>query len=202
MTQEQLLTINQNPNIMEALRLQWQPVLDKTKRIWSWTTENELAWLCEYATWCDHIIEIGSYVGKSAACMLLANPELRITSLDTWDDEGTLEECQFNLREFANRWTPIQGPSIGSLDLIRQGQIDLGRPSIDGAFIDGGHLYDDVRGDIAGVRELIHPVPNVGILIAGHDYRAKLPDDGVTKAVRSSFTEHGNPVESIWCALA
>lgn len=168
----------------------YRPILDKVKRVWSWTTEAELAYLCEYAQGCSHILEIGSYVGKSAKCMLLANPNLKITSFDTWDDEGTHEEYVFNLREFKDRIRYKVGASHDNLITTSSGMFD-------GAFVDGGHLYDDVKGDISGVRRVVRE----GTIIVGHDYRKGLPEDGVTKAVREAFPDATNPVDSIWEAL-
>lgn len=182
--------INDHSAIKEALRNQWQPVLDKVRRVFSWTTESELALLCEYATRCDTILELGTYVGKSAACMLMANPELRMVCVDLWDDEGTYEEAFFNLRHFKGRVTLVR---MTTHDFLRDEEL-FPREPYSGVFIDAGHLFFDVKGDI----ELATPLITPGALWLGHDYRQHLPEDGVTKAVRELVNDYKNPVDSIW----
>lgn len=182
-----------------ALHDKWMHVLAKTQRVWTWTTENELAWLAELASrHSGTFLEIGSFVGRSAKVQLLASPLLSVISLDTWDDEGTYEEYQFNLRkeEAAGRVRTIVGPSHNGISKLQLEGVHS--HAFDYAFIDGGHLYDDVYGDILGALKLLKP----GAIICGHDYRAHLPDDGVTKAVRTLLPNHKNVIDSIWaCQL-
>jgi predicted O-methyltransferase YrrM len=183
-----------NPDRAALLR-KWKPLIDTTYRIFTWTTESELAWLAELASRnSGTYLEIGSYVGKSALVQLKASPSLGVVSLDTWDDEGSFEEYQFNLRrqDDAGRVRAIPGASHhGIAKLLLESQTVF-----DYAFIDGGHLYDDVYGDIIGALKLIKK----GGVICGHDYRANLPEDGVTKAVRETLGAHGpkNVIDSIW----
>jgi predicted O-methyltransferase YrrM len=181
-----------------AMRHKWQDIVMGTHRIWTWTTENELSWLAELASrHSGDFVEIGSFVGRSAKVQLLASSTLSVTSLDTWDDAGTYEEYQFNLRkeDEHGRVRTIVGPSHDGLQKLRsEGHIG----EFQYAFIDGGHLYDDVRGDIVGIL----PMLKKGAIICGHDYRANLPEDGVTKAVRELLPNHKNVVDSIWaCQL-
>jgi predicted O-methyltransferase YrrM len=182
----------QNSQVKEHLYGRWREVLEKTKRIWSWDTSSELAFLCEYATQCDTILELGTYVGKSAACMLLANPELRMVCIDLWDDEGTFEEAQFNLRHFEGRVEFVRSDTHSALRSMASEIIP--RDPFCGVFVDAGHLLTDVKGDI----ELATPLIKPGALWLGHDYRRDLPEDGVTKAVRELITDYENPVDSIW----
>ena len=181
-----------------ALLERWGPVLDKASRVFSWKSGLELAWLCELASrYNGTFIEVGSYVGKSALCQLLASPGIKVVSLDKWDDEGSFDEYQFNLRHAYEqaRVRAISGPSHDGLDLLMK-EGHAGR--YDYAFIDGGHLYDDVRGDIAKALPLLKP----GAIICGHDYRPNLQEDGVTKSVRELLPNHKNVLESIWaCQL-
>lgn len=186
-----------NPDRTALLR-KWKPLIDKTYRIFTWTTESELAWLAELAsqTSATNILEVGSYVGKSALVQLLAAPLASIVSLDTWDDEGSFEEYQFNLRkqDEAGRVRVIPGPSDKGLEkLLMEGSFFF-----DYAFIDAGHLYVDVLSDIRGAQRVLR----AGAIICGHDYRANLPQDGVTKAVRELLPKHKNVIDSIWaCQL-
>jgi predicted O-methyltransferase YrrM len=178
-----------------ALLGKWQPIIDQTSHIFTWTSHLELAWLAEYATHCSHFLEIGSYNGRSAKVVLLANPKLMLTSIDTWDD-GNLPTFQHNLGpEMAEgRVNFIQGLSQ---DLVRRDILNCPPEGFDGCFIDGGHLDDLVIADIKNVLPLMKP----GSLMAGHDYRTEngQPNDvarGVHAALGTAFT---NPLNSLWC---
>jgi len=176
---------------MTALRFKWAPVIDDTKHIRTFTTDRELYWLAEYATWIGNMLEIGSWRGRSAKVMLMANPGLRITCLDTWDNPGTFDEFLHNLGPeiAAGRVDYRMGPSQESL---KGSFFDL----FDGCFIDGGHEEHLVKADIDGVRPLMKPKS----LICGHDYHEADKND-VYRGVRSAlatFPSIYNPIESIW----
>lgn len=181
-----------NPDRQQLLD-KHKDTLHEARRIYSWTTESELAWLAEYSSDKTHLIEIGSYVGKSAFVMMLHNHDLRISSFDTWDDKGTYDECAFNLRAFSDRWTGKKGNSAKTL---KPEEMNINIPTPDAAFVDGGHLYADVISDLKNLQKLLPE----GTVIAGHDYRADLPEDGVTKAVRELLPNHKNAIDSIWVA--
>ncbi len=182
-----------NPDKM-ALLQKWDGVLDKVKRIWSWTSDSEIAWLCELASRSSGpFLELGSFVGKSARAQLLASPAAHITSIDLWDDAGSFDEYQFNLRK-EDEAGRVRTMPFATHHGLRALGTENGEKFAH-AFIDAGHLIDDVRGDIAGVIPLMKP----GAIIAGHDYRHDLPEDGVTKAVREAFPSHFTPIDSIWC---
>lgn len=175
------------PNHSDLLS-KWEKVIKETDHIWTWTTPLELSWLAEYATQCDKILEIGSYNGRSAKVMLLANSDLKLVSLDTWDD-GNLPNYVHNL-----------GPEIasGRVEYLRgesQTTIKEFTDTFDGCFIDGGHLEHLVIADIHNVKPLMKP----GSLMAGHDFRTEgggLNDVG--RGVKVALKTYQNPVDSIW----
>lgn len=173
---------------MTSIVAKWHHVIEATSHINTWTTDRELSWIADYATWCSNYLEIGSYRGRSAKVALMANPGLKITCLDTWDDPGTFEEFQHNLGpEIASgRVIFIRGSSQGSL---AEGSL----VKWDGCFIDGGHEEHLVKADI----DLTRPFMKPGSWMAGHDW-AKTND--VARGVLSVF--HGDciwtPCDSIW----
>jgi predicted O-methyltransferase YrrM len=186
--------LNPNPN---ELFEKWRHITEVlTRRVFTFTTGTELSYLCEYATRCTSIIEIGGYVGRSAKCMLLANPDLHLITIDTWDDEGTKEEYQFNLRHeiMEGRVEMFHGDSK---DVLRS----LFEPGIwsegfDGAWIDGGHNIHHLEADTAGVMKLLPK----GTLICGHDWYDN-PTDEVKIGVQKNLPHAKRVCESIWAAV-
>lgn len=175
-----------HPDKNELLR-KWGHLVQATNHIHTWTSTLELCWLCEYVQGKSHYIEIGSHSGRSAKCVLLANPNLRLLSLDTWDDAGSWDTYAQNLRQelLSGRAQFYKGESQKNL-------IGLPAPPFDACFIDGGHLAPLVEADIRGTRPLMKP----GSLMAGHDYRVT---NDVAGGVRAVFgAEFHNPVDSIW----
>lgn len=174
----------------EALLKKWAHVIEATKHIRTWTSDAELSWLADYATWCSNFCEIGSYRGRSAKVMLMANPGLNITCLDTWDDAGTFEEFQHNLGPeiAAGRVTMDHRPSQQTLKVMNPEFVIF-----DGCFIDGGHEEYLVRADIEGLR----PLMKAGSLMAGHDFYPKDNND-VARGVLSLIPNPSNPIDSIW----
>jgi predicted O-methyltransferase YrrM len=173
----------------DALLEKWKHVMRETAHQWTWTSDLELSWLAEYATHCTRILEIGSYNGRSAKVMLLANPKLTLVSLDTWDD-GNLPTYRHNLGPelAAGRVEFHQGESQKTIHEITG--------KFDGCFVDGGHLEHLVKADILNVT----PLMKHGSLMAGHDFRPENGvDNDVARGVRSSFGDDFHVVaDSIW----
>lgn len=174
------------PNLTPAeLLAKWKHVLDATFDIFTWTSPVELCWLCEAASQARSIVEIGSYHGKSAVCMRLANPDPNtgITCLDIPESI----RCSAILR--AN--TSDRGIAVYAMTSAQfkfSGKRDF-------AFIDGGHLFDDVKTDIANLL----PHMAAGAIISGHDWRHNNMDDGVNRGVLAHFKlEQIRFCESIW----
>lgn len=166
----------------EQLYQKWRPTIERT-HIWSWTSHSELSLLCEFASLATSIIEVGSYHGKSAACMALANPNAGVTCIDQPQDQ----HCANILRENADHFgfRVFLGTSG---DFKFDGKYDF-------AFIDAGHTESDVTADINNL--LPHMTP--GAIMAGHDFRRDNPMDGVNVAVYKAFEKSRvNVLESIW----
>jgi len=169
------------------LLTKWQPVIDKTFDIFTWTSGHELAFLCELASQAGKIVEIGAYHGKSAKCMALANPSAFLTVVDLAQDD----RCRIirNTNLLMDGIRVLEGTARDNQTVIKaDGPYNL-------AFIDGGHLEADVSLDISILLPLMAP----GAIIAGHDWRHNNPLDGVNVAVEKAFDKHKIHVfESIW----
>ena len=120
--------------------------------------------------------EVGVWSGDTSACLLRHLPNLTLHMVDCWEpkvslratrhkteksliaaEKKAMEQTEFaSDRRFVHKMT-----SEEAAILIADGSLDF-------AFIDACHLYDDVRQDIA----LWYPKIKVGGLVAGHDYVA------------------------------
>lgn len=178
------------PANRDNLLARWKPTIDETFDIFTWTSGHELAWLAEQASRASMIVEVGSYHGKSAKVMSLASPSAHIFCIDKPQDD----RCRRIL--LANVHDEIIGEKIhvyiGTTDTM---EWDLAAVLFQFAFIDGGHLEEDVRKDIANLLPCMAP----GAILAGHDWRRDNPDDGVNRAVLQAFgKDRVNIYESIW----
>jgi len=143
-------------------------------RIEGWMSEGELAWLAEQAAGKMTVVEMGSYKGRSAMALLSRMPVgAMLHAVDAWWDDKIYAAFRTNLREHldAGRVTmhrATTSQAFGSLVGIEAEMV----------FIDAGHDYDNVVGDIQLARILM---PRGGLL-CGHDYCDQWPD--VPRAVR------------------
>lgn len=180
--------LNPSQSERDELLQKWKHIYhDKTFRIFTWDTQLELAWIAEYASRCTNYLEIGCYAGRSAKVALLANPNLTMTILDTWDDEGVYEDCVYNLRKEIGdeRAKLIRGVSQETIEQIKE--------QFDGCWIDGGHLTELVESDIKNVLTKMKPVS----LMAGHDFHG---NNDVAQGVKNILGDNFyNPVDSVWC---
>lgn len=165
----------------------------------------------------DTLVEVGTFLGKSAAYMaeriLEARKSVTFFAVDSWDP-----------KQYANWWIDVrQDPpspwpveelygmplnkafshcihAVGAQRLI----VPFRSPSVQGAtrfhdqslsfvFIDANHLYDGISADISAWAPKIKP----GGILAGHDYRTKAWPD-VTRAVDETFGERVEHRNNSW----
>lgn len=184
-----MMNILNSPDMSRLLN-KWKPVLDSTRHIRTFTTDSELAWLAEYSTWCSCVLETGSWRGRSAKVMLMANPGLRLMSLDSWDDSGTFEEYQHNLGPeiSAGRVQWRRGPSQAPRDA------EEWYGHYDGCFIDGGHEEHLVKADVLNTACAMKK----GSVMVGHDYRSYGGPNDVARGVLSIGHAVLRPCDSLW----
>jgi hypothetical protein len=173
------------------LNAKWGHIVAAVQHLNSWDSDLEISWLAELATVSENHIELGAFKGASTKAMCLANPNLKITVIDLWDDLGTHETFLSAMeKEISDGRVAFYRSSTEEGCAKLKGQI------FQTAFIDAGHLEHNVLADIQNCLTL---VPR-GI-ISGHDYRHNDENDGVNKAVNSLIPDRSLPVDSIWAAL-
>lgn len=155
----------------------------KATDIPGWMDEKEIEWLAEQAKHHNLIVEIGTWLGRSAYAMGEVTPG-KIITIDSFKMEGVppkrwptaieahkemetdpdwiYRRCLDNLDELitSGKVEVIRGDSlkvIKDLDGIK-GQVDM-------VFIDGSHDYVSVQEDIYKYRPLLKK----GGLLCGHD---------------------------------
>ena len=131
------------------------------------------------------VVEVGVFKGDNARDILEHEPSHLymvdiFAGLASSGDENGDNRQAVNLgyvykqltREMASKpVTLVRGPSPMVLT-------DIDRP-VDVVYIDGGHMYQQVRDDLHGALRLVGDRP--GSIIGGHDYSMRTP--GVIKAV-------------------
>lgn len=163
----------------------WGRLLPRIEGIFTWTSIGELCRLAEYASQATHICEIGSYHGKSALMMAMANPAVYILCIDQPESTDAEQTLVCNTGPYRDQITVYSGTS--SCLKGAKGLYDF-------AFIDGGHLFEDVKKDIS----MVLPTMKAGGIISGHDWRTDMKD-GVNRGVLHHFDLDRITVhESIW----
>jgi predicted O-methyltransferase YrrM len=176
----------------EDLLTKWAMALEQVEPLNKWDLPEELAYFAEYATHCTDILELGAYNGASTKIMLLANPNLRVTVIDLWEDEGTEDTFKNAMEPFRaeNRIIAFKDSTENGMKIL----MEFRAANYDGLLIDAGHTYELVYNDILLGMQLVKP----GSLITGHDYHPPWPDNGVSQAVKDLLPGHYNPIASIW----
>lgn len=166
----------------------WKHVVDAGEHIYTWTSKEELSALAELASRSTSICEIGSYHGRSALTMALANPACTLFCVDICDHADVEAVFAANLA----------GQRPGQVMFVKGTSVEVARPTsdveFDGCFIDGGHLMEDVAEDIHYVRQRMKP----GSLMVGHDWRQNDMNDGVNRAVIAAFGQPTWVFQSLW----
>lgn len=144
--------------------------LRRSLSIPSHITARERATLNRLARGKKVIVEIGSYLGASAAALAAANsdPGVRVYCIDTWGNDAmsegkrdTFSEFERNTQEYCDRIIPLRGLSRDQAPLVasREPQIDL-------LFIDGDHSYEGVLADWENYGAMLRS----GSVVVFHDY--------------------------------
>jgi len=183
--------------------------IERAKQIDGWMTEAELTWLADWAKFYDSILEIGSWHGRSTRA-IADNTKGRVVSVDHFNgsrgerdsghasaklDDGDNAFLEF----FKNGYDSLMSGHLlsirGNFSNIASIMI-ANRTKFDMIFIDGGHTYEEVKGDIASAFLLL----KLGGMICGHDYCDAWP--GVKKAVDELVPNRAIARgTTIWCAV-
>jgi len=148
--------------------------------------DTALVWLHEQAKKMNSILEIGARYGRSTTALLAGCPG-KVTVVDSWQEpDHPNAEAQFmkNIRPYKEKLTVFKGTSVEAAEWL-EGPFDM-------TFIDGSHLYPDVKLDINNFYD------RTNILICGHDYTQF--HHGVIEAVDEFFGKEAISIapNSIW----
>ena len=154
--------------------------LDAALRVEGYMSEAELRWLAGEARHRSRVVEVGSWLGRSARA-LADNAGGVLYCVDLWD--GNLapnvpgggrsgDEVYAAFRENM-RGANFTAARMASLDAARV----LSSYRFDMIFLDADHSYEAVSADILAWKPLLA----AGGLLCGHDYSAEF--DGVRRAV-------------------
>lgn len=125
------------------------------------------------------VVEIGSFVGKSTACIALgANKNINLYAIDTFKGnekdfcEGKQFEGKSFYKQFLKNMKKIDCDKI--IHPVKGFSQEVGKAwnkKIDMLFVDGSHIYKDVKKDI----ELFLPWVKPAGLVVLHDVTKKFP---------------------------
>ncbi len=148
-----------------------------------WMSTAELIWLAEQARQHRRIVEVGSWLGRSAVA-LADNCPGWVYCVDLWDGnlapgisgggwtaEACYEAFSHNMGGRINV-IPLQMSSLQAASWA------FPLLPFDMIFLDADHSYEAVKADIQAWRPLLVP----GGLLCGHDFSEEF--DGVRRAVR------------------
>ena len=168
-----------------SLYHQLQPARRRFKKVWpeidkieGFLVPGQEWWLFQQAYSlppASVILEIGSFRGRSTACLALgcAGTEKLVYALDTFNGN----DVDFRERDFFTQFKS----NLDTLGLLKYVRPVISTSSeaakswtvpIDMLFIDGSHAYDDVAGDFQG----FYPHVKEGGLVAFHDVVETWPD--------------------------
>ena len=198
-------------------RLRFRPWFRRGEFSTDWATSHFSVWRQVLAPWRSrdiHLLEIGSWEGRSAIFFLNYLRNSRIVCIDTFGGgvehqtyapfsaQLSLIEQRFdrNVAPFGSRVQKIKSASVPALK-----QLAAQRRQFDLAYIDGSHLRDDVAADSANTWPLIklggiviwddyswspdappeqRPQPAIDAFLAAHEGQYRLLAKGLQVIVR------------------
>jgi predicted O-methyltransferase YrrM len=173
-----------------------QRAIAESAHIFTWTGEDEMAWLADHASRSSLIVELGSYMGRTAKLFAVASPG-KIICVDHFETAGVRKVFEYFLRDEIASGRVVLFPGK-TPDAARHFEPEV-RSKVDMLFIDDGHAHEDVVRDITAWVPLMRP----GGLICGHDYHI---DNGkpnnVAGAVIQMLPRATVKVGSIWSTNA
>lgn len=170
---------------------QWQHLiekhraaLDSANHIFTWTSQEELAWLAEEASKRQFVLEIGTYRGHSAKVIASAMKVLRssLTCFDYCPEKGIPEDALKNLDAEIKAGKVYYHQGDAGVSAARSAVMLVS--FYDMIWIDDGHTYPDVVRDCLIALLLRRDTSS---LICGHDYER--PFNDVARAVNDCFGE-------------
>ena len=166
------------------------PELRQAYAIHSHLTSHERHKLFQLAQGKAKILEIGSYVGASAACFGASKANGHagaIYCIDTWQNDAmtegnrdTYSEFMKNTKAFEEWIVPIRGYSTEVLARVKEHT-----QALDVLFIDGDHSYEGVKADWDAYKDFL----SAGSIVIFHDW-------GWAEGVKQVIEQDVKPVVS------
>jgi len=174
-------------------RMDRQEVANQAAHCNSWTSWEDCFWFHKYASFApegSYILEIGTYLGRSAYAMGIQSQAARLVLVDPWGNGNQMacptddlwRDVQNNLRRFRIRGAKprvyyVRGGSENPAVIRRVSNAIRGLP-YGFIFIDGLHTYTACKADIQH-----YVLPNVPLdaFVGMHDYMQSAP--GSTQAI-------------------
>lgn len=165
----------------------------------TWTEQATLDYLAQLAVKSFRIIECGTYTGASAKSMLLSNPKLHVTCIDTFEcvNEPMMSDYPMGMttKEICEQITLKSEIEEGRCKLIK-GTSETAVPELigiyDAIWIDDGHAAEDVLRDI----RCLMPFLKSGGEMVGHDF--EVPHNDVALGVIQSGIIYDVPIPRMW----
>ena len=149
-----------------------------------WQSFQELHVLAEAASMSELVIEVGSYKGRSATVLSLAK---RVVCVDLWAEDGEYKWDQDVWDNVFSKFMKVE-EKYPNIQHLRGNSNDLAgnfpEESADMIFIDGGHVYEQVKKDI----ENYLPKLKRNGKMYFHDYI--YPEYGVKQAIDEYLDNH------------
>ncbi len=160
---------------------------------------------------CRAGVEVGVWRGYTSMGLLREFPRLRLYAVDPWMSAApnpTMPKSVEELMEAEIEYVSITQFASERRNTLRMESIEaalvLGDIQVDFVFIDGNHLYECVKADLAAWWPKVRP----GGLFCGHDYiihRDKRKVFGVQRAVDEWAVDNKRKIEvapgNIWWCL-
>lgn len=121
------------------------------------------------------ILEVGTYLGRSAIHMLTCNPKITVHCLDHWPDPAVYASFQRNIAPFKNRVRPIKDKSNHAANHFK---------AVDFVYLDADHHYEHVYNDLKNIRRIVK-----GFVLG---------DDWQKAEVRKAVAKLLNRYELVW----
>jgi predicted O-methyltransferase YrrM len=173
-----------------------QKAIEAGSHIFTWTSVPEMTWLADRASQAQVVVEIGSYMGRTAKLFAVACPG-KVYCVDHFETAGVQRVFEHFLQAEMHSGKValvVANSQDGATQL--SGQL---RGKVDMVFIDDGHAYNDVVRDIKSWLPLMRP----GGLVCGHDFEVNSGKfNEVARAVMDMLPYAKRQVGSIWSCAA
>lgn len=170
-----------------------------------WLTEPEGEYLAHVGAMLPqgaHCVEVGTFLGRSAAAFLSRAPHLDMLCIDTFDGRATSKANPLppllNMKRMEEEVARVigRGAALPVMSTSLEAAKRLEDADLDYLFLDADHSYEAVLADLRAWWPKMKP----GATLYGHDYHESWPS--VVEAVCDFFKKEGRNVElhceTIW----